>query len=240
PEIDPALAAYGTRVLAARRGVDVRTRAMVQSIDRGKVRVANETIATDTIVLTAGVVPNPIVAGLPLEKDRRGCLKGDPTLRCPDHPEIWAPGDCASIPGPDGRPYPKLAQHALRAARVLAGNIHRVQNHRPPKPFIYATLGMMGSLGHSIGFAQFLKMRIHGFPAWFFRRTYYLLQMPGWSRRLRMVTDWTFGLLLRPDIVKVCLTSETASLLRETAQIDETAEPPRTSEARVVESCRVR
>ncbi len=34
-------------------------------------------------------------------------------------------GDCASIPGPDGKPYPNLAQHALRQARVLAGNIVR-------------------------------------------------------------------------------------------------------------------
>ncbi len=30
-----------------------------------------------------------------------------------------------------------------------------------------------------------------------------------------MIIDWTFGLLLRPDIVKVGLDSETASLLRE-------------------------
>jgi hypothetical protein len=79
---------------------------------------------------------------------------------------------------------------------------------------------MMGSLGHNIGFAQMLKVRVHGFPAWFFRRTYYLLQMPGWSRRLRMMIDWTFGLLLRPDIVKVRLTSEAASLLCETSHLE--------------------
>jgi hypothetical protein len=49
------------------------------------------------------------------------------------------------------------------------------------------------------------------------RRTYYLLQMPGWSRRLRIISDWTFALLFRPDIVKVSLDSETVWLLRETA-----------------------
>ena len=30
-----------------------------------------------------------------------------------------------------------------------------------------------------------------------------------------MMIDWTFGLLFRPDIVKVGLDTETASLLRE-------------------------
>ena len=82
----------------------------------------------------------------------------------------------------------------------------------------------MGSLGHNTGFGHFLKVRIHGFPAWFVRRTYYLLQMPGWIRRLRMMIDWTFGLLFRPDIVKVGLESETASLLCKLGQRDEVPE----------------
>ena len=136
-------------------------------------------------------------------------------MRCPGHAEVWALGDCASIPGPDGKPYPPLAQHALRQAKVLAENIHRVLTGRPPQPYVHESLGMMGSLGHYRGFAQLLKLRMHGVPAWFIRRTYYLLQMPGWSRRLRMMIDWTFGLMFRPDIVKVGLDSETALLLRE-------------------------
>jgi NADH dehydrogenase len=63
---------------------------------------------------------------------------------------------------------------------------------------------------------------LHGFPAWFLRRTYYLLQTPGWGRKLRIVIDWTFALLFRPDVVKVNLDTETASLLREVA-LDEVA-----------------
>jgi hypothetical protein len=76
---------------------------------------------------------------------------------------------------------------------------------------------ILGALGHSEGFGQLLKVRVHGFPAWLLRRTYYLLQMPGWGRRLRIMIDWTFVLLLRPDIVKIGLDSETALLLREVA-----------------------
>ena len=54
-----------------------------------------------------------------------------------------------------------------------------------------------------------------GVVAWFVRRTYYLLQMPGWSRRLRIMTDWTFALLFRADVTKLTLDSEAALLLRE-------------------------
>jgi NADH dehydrogenase len=226
PEIDPGLAQYGARVLARRCGVDQRTNTRVQAIEPGRVHLAEGTIAADTIVLAAGNVPNPVVAGLPVEKDRGGHIVVEPTLRCRSHPEVWALGDCASILGPDGKRYPNLAQHALRQARVLAGNIVGALDGRPPRPFVYQTLGMMGALGHSEGFGQLLKVRIHGLPAWLLRRAYYLLQMPGWGRRLRIMIDWTFALLFRPDIVKVGLDSETALLLREIAPGDVTEVSP--------------
>ena len=215
PEIDPTLAdvwIQGT-CRAARSGISDEHAGARYRAAHGP--PANETIAADTIILAAGVAPNPMLAGLPVAKDKRGCIVVEPTMRCPGHADVWALGDCASIPGPDGKPYPPLAQHALREAKVLAENIHRVLTGQPPQPYVHESLGMMGSLGHYMGFAQFLKLRMHGFPAWFIRRTYYLLQMPGWSRRLRMMIDWTFGLLFRPDIVKVGLDSETALLLRE-------------------------
>jgi len=91
---------------------------------------------------------------------------------------------------------------------------------------------MYGSLGHSTGFGRLLKVRVHGFPAWFIRRTYYLLQMPGWVRRLRLMIEWTFALLFRPDIVKVGLDSETALRLREVALGDATGGPGDEGDAR--------
>jgi NADH:quinone reductase (non-electrogenic) len=220
PEIDPALAEYGARVLGNQPGVELRTNTAVRAIEPGKVHLAEETIAAGTIVLAAGAVPNPVVARLPVEKSKRGQIVVAPTMRYRNYPEVWAIGDCASIPGPDGKPYPGLAQHALREARVLAGNIVAVLDGRQPRPFVYRTLGQMGSLGHGKGFGQLLGVRVRGFPAWFIRRTYYLLQMPGWARKLRLAIDWTLALLFRPDPVKVGLDSETASLLREIAPGD--------------------
>jgi len=214
-EIDPALADYGAEILSRRRGADIRTGARVQFIEPGKIHLAGETIDAETIVLAAGIVPSPVVAGLPVEKDRRGHIVVDGAMRCKSHPEVWALGDCAAIPASDGRPYPSLAQHALREARVLAQNIAGVLDGRPPRPFVYSTLGMMGSLGHGKAFGQLLRIRLRGLPAWFVRRGYYLLQMPTWSRRLHIMTDWTFALLSRPDVVKISLDREEVELLRE-------------------------
>ena len=77
PEIDAKLADYGAGVLGRRRGAELRTSAAVRAIEPGKVHLADETIEAETIVLAAGIVPNPVVAGLPVEKDERGHIVVD-------------------------------------------------------------------------------------------------------------------------------------------------------------------
>jgi NADH:quinone reductase (non-electrogenic) len=207
PEIDQRLAAAAGRVLQ-RRGADIRVATPVRSIEAGRVHLANETIETGTIVLAAGTVPSVIASTIPVLRDSRGRIAVDETMRSRSHPQVWALGDCAEIPGPDGRPYPALAQHTVREARQLARNIQRVIEGRTPQPFVFQPLGTMASLGHTRAVALVFNVRLTGFPAWWIRRTYYLFQMPRWDRRLRIVLDWTVALFFRPDITKVDLRVE--------------------------------
>ena len=83
-------------------------------------RLENDTIDAATIVLTAGIVASAVAGAIPVVRDQRGRIAVDATMRSRSHPQVWALGDCAAIPGPDGRPYPALAQHAIREARHLA------------------------------------------------------------------------------------------------------------------------
>ena len=179
-----------------------------------KVHLDDETIEAGTIVLAAGIVPNTASTRIPVAHDRRGRIAVDATMRSRSHPKVWALGDSAEIPAPDGRPYPALAQHAIREARALARNVAAVIDGREPAPFVFHTLGTMASLGHSRAVAQVLGVRLKGFPAWWLRRAYYLLQMPRWDRRLRIVLDWTIALFFRPDVTKVDLSPEPVVTLR--------------------------
>ena len=172
------------------------------------VRVGDEVIAAGTIVLTAGIIPSLVASGISVVHDQRGRIAVDETMRSRSHPSVWALGDCAAIPGPDGRPYPALAQHTVREARHLARNIEAAIENRKPTPFIFRPLGTMASLGHTRAVALVFGMRLTGFFAWWLRRTYYLFQMPRWDRRLRIVLDWTVALFFRPDITKVELRVE--------------------------------
>ena len=214
PEVPEPLARYAARLLARRRGATLRTNAPVRAVEPGKVHLDGETLEAETIVLAAGIVPSGLTAALPLARDRQGHLAVEPTLRSRERPEVWVLGDCASVPGPDGHPYPYLAQHAMREARTLADNLNAVLAGREPRPFIHHNLGVLASLGHARGIGSVLGIPIRGFLAWWVRRTYYLLQMPRWSRRARIVADWTLALLFSPDIAKVDLASESAQLAR--------------------------
>jgi NADH:ubiquinone reductase (H+-translocating) len=136
PEISEELAGYSARVLSRRAGVSIRTNAPVERITPGHVHLKDEVLEASTVVLSAGTTPSPIVAGLPVEKDGRGKILVDVTMRCKQRPELWAAGDCASIPDPKGKPYPELAQHAMREAKVMAENIYATVNGLPVKPFV--------------------------------------------------------------------------------------------------------
>jgi NADH dehydrogenase len=206
-EIDEKLAAVAGRVLHS-RGAIVREATSVRSIEAGRVHLANETIDACTIVLTAGIVPSAVASAIPVEHDQRGRIAVHETMRSRSHPNVWALGDCASIPSPDGRPYPALAQHTVREARQLALNIHAAIEGRAPAAFVFESLGSMASLGHTRAVARVFGVRLTGFLAWWVRRTYYLFQMPRWDRRLRIILDWTVALFFTPDITKVELQVE--------------------------------
>lgn len=134
-------------------------------------------------------------------------------MRSKSHPNVWALGDCASIPGPDGEPYPPLAQHAIRQGRVLAGNLVAAIREQPLQPFVYRSLGTLAALGRFKGVGRVLNLKLKGFPAWFVWCSYYLFQMPRWTRRIRIMLDWTIALLFKYDVVQLDL-KRTEQVLR--------------------------
>ena len=206
PEFDDELGDYSAEVLT-KRGVRIRTGVKVDHIEQGKIVLDNgESIESETIIVATGVVPSPVVSALPLEKNKKGAAIVEPTMRVKNRPELWALGDCASIPDPDGKPYPPLAQHAMREAKVLAENITAAVRGWSLKPFVYHNKGNLAALGHYKGVGKVYKLRVKGLLAWWIWRSYYLFQMPRWERRLRVIIDWTVALLFKNDVVQLDLT----------------------------------
>jgi NADH:quinone reductase (non-electrogenic) len=201
PEIPPSLAEFAARELRS-RGIEIRTNTTVEEVGEARVRLSGgEVLPARTTVWTAGVAPHPAVAklGLPLTDAKR--IAADACMRVEGHPDVWAIGDAAAVPDParPGEPSPPTAQHAIRQGRRVARNVAATLGGGEVKPFTYKTLGVFVDMGRHQAVARTLFIRWRGFPAWFLARTYHLLLMPGSGRRLRLVTDWTVGLLFGRD-----------------------------------------
>ena len=192
---------YSERFLK-RRGVEVITGDGVKLADDDGLELSDgRRIETRTIVWSAGVRPRALAVSGDLPRGKGGTIAVAPDMSVPGFPGLWALGDCASIPDGSGGFYPATAQHALREGPVLADNIIARLQGKPTKPFHYAALGMMASLGARKAVAQLPGNRVlTGFPAWFLWRTYYLLRLPGLDRKLRVAFDWTLELLFPRDI----------------------------------------
>jgi NADH dehydrogenase len=202
PEIPTRLGSYAARELA-RRGVEIHVETTLDSVDAESATLSGGMrVETHTLVWTAGVRANPLLAELGLPLDERGRIRVDRYLRVEGHAAIWALGDCAAVPNEatPGVPDPPTSQHALRQARHLARNLTGT-----PEPYRYRMLGQVATLGRYKGIADVLGLRLRGFPGWFVTRTYHLLQLPLFSRKLRVVTDWTVALFFRRDIAELSM-----------------------------------
>jgi NADH dehydrogenase len=200
PEIPTRLGEYAARQLV-KRGVEIHVRTTLDSAEAGAARLSNgERIPTHTLVWTAGVKASPVLSQFGLPLDERGRVTVDETLRVEGHEHVWALGDAAAVPNTatPGEVDPPTSQHALRQARRLAKNIRGNQ-----QPYRYRMLGQVATLGRYKGIADVMGLRFTGFFGWFITRTYHLYQLPLFSRKLRVVTDWTTSLFFRRDIVEL-------------------------------------
>jgi NADH dehydrogenase len=77
----------------------------------------------------------------------------------------------------------------------VAENVAGALGHGRIRKFGYRQLGVFVDMGRNQAVAEVLRLRLRGFPAWWLARTYHLLMMPGAARKLRLVADWTVGLL---------------------------------------------
>jgi NADH dehydrogenase len=204
PDLPSRLGYYAERLLR-RRGVEILFNRRVVRVEPDAVYLKDdEVIMADTIVGSVGVMPNPIVANLPVPHDRPGAIAVRDDLSVPGFPNVWALGDNALVLDPwTGKPYPLTAQTAVREARLVARNIAASLRGEPLESFHYRTLGAMVALGHRSAVAYIQGLTFSGFVAWWIYRTYYLLQLPRWVKRLRVVFDWTLDLFFPPELVQL-------------------------------------
>jgi NADH dehydrogenase len=205
PEVGEKMGRYTVDRLRS-RGIEVRLEtSLVSAVDKHVVLSDGDEFDAGTIVWTAGVRANPVLANSDLPIDSKGRVKTRADLRVDGVDGVWAAGDNAAVPdlSHPGEFTSPSAQHAVRQARVLAANIDRSLRGKGLKDYRHKHVGSVASLGLHKGVAEVYGIRLRGFPAWFMHRTYHMTRMPTLDKKVRVVLDWTLALFFRRDVASM-------------------------------------
>ncbi|GAA1963598.1 FAD-dependent oxidoreductase [Microbacterium aquimaris] len=225
----------------AKRGAHVHLDTQVKGAIDGNVELSTgETLPSDLIIWTAGVMANPtVVRGSDLPVEERGRIRTRADLRVGTDEEIvegaWAAGDVSAVPdlsggGVGGMCVPN-AQHAVRQGKLLAKNITAVLRGEEPKEYFHKNLGAVAGLGLYNGVFQSGKIALKGFVAWLAHRGYHGLAMPTWERKFRVLWGWWNNLWLGRDIVSLSSVQNPRYVFEEFAARPRPAEPEKKGDA---------
>ncbi|MBA2774979.1 MAG: NAD(P)/FAD-dependent oxidoreductase [Nocardioidaceae bacterium] len=205
PEVGPDMGRYTVKRLRE-RGIEVRLNTRLESATNHHIVLSDgDEFDADTLVWTAGVKANPMLASTDLPLDDKGRIRARTDLTVDGVEHAWTAGDNAAVPDltHPGQLCSPSAQHAVRQARLLAANIVRSLRGEELRDYKHKHVGSVASLGLHKGVAQVYGIKLRGLPAWFMHRTYHLSRMPTLSKKMRVVLDWTLALFFQRDVVSL-------------------------------------
>ena len=119
-QIDEGLGKFALEKLKE-SGVEFIMNTQVKGATKNKAILHDDTvIPCYSLIWTAGVTPNNLIANLQCEHDKGHRIIANDYLEVSGYEgAVYALGDCASITDPHtGKPYPPTAQHAIRQGKV--------------------------------------------------------------------------------------------------------------------------
>jgi NADH dehydrogenase len=146
------------------------------------------TIAARTVLWAAGVQASPLARSLGAPLDRAGRVMVEPDLTVPFHPEAFVIGDLAEVEG-----VPGVAPAAIQEGQHAAENIVRAINGQPRRAFRYRDKGSLATIGRAAGVADFGRLKLSGFLAWFAWLAVHIFFLIGFRNRLLVMLQWAWA-----------------------------------------------
>ena len=187
-------------------GVRPMSHAKVIAIDENGVTVekhggAMERIAARTVLWAAGVRASRMGkvladrAGARL--DKAGRVLVEPDLSIQGHPEIHVIGDLAVFTHQTGKPLPGVAPVAMQQGRYVADLIRKRLRGASMPPFHYFNKGNLATIGRNKAVADFGRLQLSGFLAWFTWVFVHLMYLVEFENRMLVLVEWVYNYITR-------------------------------------------
>ncbi len=195
PAYPPELSASAKKQLE-KRGVEVRTNALVTNVEKGAVHIGDEKIETESIFWAAGVAASSLGKAFGIPTDRSGRVKVNPDLTIQGHPEIFVIGDLAAVVDAEGKQVPGVAPAAIQMGQYSAKAIRAKLKGKSIKPFVYWDKGNIATIGRSAAVGYVGKLKFSGFIAWIGWLAIHIFFLIGFRNRIFVILQWAWTYLL--------------------------------------------
>ena len=190
-----------------RMGVELRMGSRVVGVDAFGVDVegpeGKERIDCATTIWAAGVQASPLAAQLAEasggETDRAGRIAVLPDLTVPEHPEVFALGDMATV-----NELPGVCEVAMQGGLHAANTIRRrLKGDTKSVPFKYRDLGSAAAIGRFKAIVSVKGLRLSGFPGWVVWLFIHIGFLNGFANRVTTLFRWARSMIgrARPERV---------------------------------------
>jgi NADH dehydrogenase len=185
------------RTTLERRGVEVVVGVGVEKLDATSVQLSDgRRIPAHTVIWAAGVQASSLANVLGAETTRGGRLLVEADLSLPGHPEVFAVGDIAASPGPDGQLLPQVAQVAIQGGRHVARQLVRRRAGQSTEPFRYRDKGSMATIGRRDAVTELPNgWRFSGTIGWLAWLGLHLVYLIGFRNRANVLVNWAWNYL---------------------------------------------
>ncbi len=173
--------------------VDVRLGKTMKSYENGVLTFADgETLRTDIVIWTAGIVGNPItIVGSDVVPGPGGRYEVDEYNRVKGLEDVYAIGDiCCHIDERFPRGCPQLAQPAIQQGCCLARNLNRDEF---TEPFSYNDKGSMATIGRNRAVVDMGKLHFSGWFAWMAWLIVHLVTLLGMRNKIVVFINWIWN-----------------------------------------------
>lgn len=176
------------RLQLERLGVTVWLGKRVTGVDAEGVAMGDERLRAKTVLWAAGVASSPLGASLGVPLDRAGRVVVEPDLSVPGHPEIFVIGDLAAL-----KDVPGIAPAAKQMGAHVARNVQDRLAGRPTTAFRYRDYGQLATIGRKAAVADFGRVRLSGFVAWWVWLWAHIYFLINFRNRIVVLIDWAWS-----------------------------------------------
>jgi NADH dehydrogenase len=195
------------------KGVEIHLGVAVTEVGPGHVTLADgTTIPTRCVVWGGGIMAPPLAGEVGATQGHGGRIEVLPDLTVNGLEGVYAIGDIANIPGPDGA-LPQLGSVAMQSGVHAADNVLADAAGRPRTPFDYRDKGIMAMIGRGAAIAAGPRRReLRGLPAFAAWLGVHAVLMTGVRNRAEAFLSWGFDYFSRSRGPQVLDRSEAAEI----------------------------